>query len=107
MAIFALNYEESIMKRILVVLISIAASLAVCSCQVKSDDIMPVATIHSIAEISGVYELKEATFSSPVKLADRAEKDTDLLLLMTPECSGWKPIRTTMMSALLLIWQEN
>ena len=70
------------MKRILVVLISIAASLAVCSCQVKSDDIMPVATIHSIAEISGVYELKEATFSSPVKLADRAEKDTDLLVPM-------------------------
>ena len=43
---------------------------------------MTAATIHSISEISGTYELKEATFSSPVKLADRAEKDTDLLLPM-------------------------
>ena len=43
---------------------------------------MPVATIHSIAEISGVYELTEATFSSPVKLADNADKDTDLLVPM-------------------------
>ncbi len=43
---------------------------------------MTAATIHSISEISGTYELKEATFSSPVKLADRAEKDTDLLVPM-------------------------
>lgn len=70
------------MEKIQFVLISIAATLAVSSCQVKSDDVMTAATIHSISEISGVYELKEATFSSPVKLADRAEKDTDLLVPM-------------------------
>ena len=70
------------MKRILVVLISIAATLAVDSCQVKSDDVMTAATIHSISEISGVYELTEATFSSPVKLADNADKDTNLLVPM-------------------------
>ena len=69
-------------EKIQFVLISIAATLAVSSCQVKSDDVMTAATIHSISEISGTYELKEATFSSPVKLADRAEKDTDLLLPM-------------------------
>lgn len=70
------------MEKIQFVLISIAATLAVSSCQVKSDDVMTADTIHSISEISGVYELKEATFSSPVKLADRAEKDTDLLVPM-------------------------
>lgn len=69
-------------EKIQFVLLSIAATLAVSSCQVKNDDIMPVATIHSIAEISGVYELTEATFSSPVKLADNADKDTDLLVPM-------------------------
>ena len=63
-------------------MISIAATLAVSSCQVKSDDVMTAATIHSISEISGVYELTEATFSSPVKLADNADKDTDLLVPM-------------------------
>ncbi len=69
-------------EKIQFVLLSIAATLAVSSCQVKNDDIMPVATIHSIAEISGVYELTEATYSSPVKLADNADKDTDLLVPM-------------------------
>lgn len=69
-------------EKIQFVLISIAATLAVSSCQVKSDDVMTAATIHSISEISGVYELTEATFSSPVKLADNADKDTDLLVPM-------------------------
>ena len=69
-------------EKIQFVLISIAATLAVSSCQVKSDDVMTAATIHSISEISGVYELTEATFSSPVKLADQADKDTDLLVPM-------------------------
>ena len=79
---FCIRVNDTKMKRIQFVLISIVASLAVSSCQVKNDDIMPVATIHSIAEISGVYELTEASFSSPVKLADKAEKDTDLLVPM-------------------------
>ena len=69
-------------EKIQFVSISIAATLAVSSCQVKSDDVMTAATIHSISEISGVYELTEATFSSPVKLADNADKDTDLLVPM-------------------------
>ena len=69
-------------EKIQFVLISIAATLAVSSCQVKSDDVMTAATIHSISEISGVFELTEATFSSPVKLADNADKDTDLLVPM-------------------------
>lgn len=84
---FCGRLHDTKMERIQFVLISIVASLAVSSCQVKNDDIMPVATIHSIAEISGVYELTEATFSSPVKLADQADKDTDLLILMRQY--GW------------------
>ena len=78
---FCGRLHDTKMERIQFVLISIVASLAVCSCQVK-DDIMPVATIHSIAEISGVYELTEASFSSPVKLAENSDKDTDLLVPM-------------------------